>query len=406
PRHYCVVESPVVRNEAGEVEFDKNGQAKLIHADLDIRLASADQAPFPLYPGEVLRQPVTPLKVVPANSALRLKAVLDFDDETTKEQRKAGDEWLFEGPATYIPRKEVSVEEQIRATVIGSNQAIRLCAKKEITDRNGQRRVTGEEWLVKKTGAYLPLAYETVVSVENAYVLTDKKALHIRALKTFTDDFGKERMNGEEWLVTHTDTETHILSVYEQLVAVVDVITLNSRQYCVILDPVADGKPQLGRKKLVVGEKSFFLQPGEKLENGIQDVYILGEDEGVILKCIETFEDQQAGTTRNPGDRWMIRGPTEYIPPTQVEVLTRRKALPLDENEGIYVRDIKTGRVRAVVGETYMLTQDEELWQKELPKQVEDLLSRDPLAERNVPTRNQGSDKSQQQGTTTQASGA
>ena len=63
-------------------------------------------------------------------------------------------------------------------------------------------------------------------------------------------------------------------------------------------------------QKLVVGEKSFFLQPGEKLENGIQDVYILGEDEGVILKCIETFNDEQAGTTRNPGDRWMIRGPT------------------------------------------------------------------------------------------------
>jgi major vault protein len=43
--------------------------------------------------------------------------------------------------------------------VIGSNQAIRLNAKKEIIDRAGQRRVTGEEWLVKKTGAYLPLAY-------------------------------------------------------------------------------------------------------------------------------------------------------------------------------------------------------------------------------------------------------
>ena len=84
--------------------------------------------------------------------------------------------------------------------------------------------------------------------MENAYVLTDKKALHLRALKTFTDDFGKERMNGEEWLVTHADTETHTLNVYEQLVAVVDVITLNSRQYCVILDPVAHGKPQLGKK--------------------------------------------------------------------------------------------------------------------------------------------------------------
>ncbi|CAF0830342.1 unnamed protein product [Rotaria sordida] len=401
PRHYCVIESPVVRNEAGEVQFDKNGQAKLIHADLDIRLAQPDQAPFPLYPGEILRQPVTPLKVVPANSALRLKAVLDFEDETTHEQRRAGDEWLFEGPATYIPRKEVSVEEQIRATVIGSNQAIRLCAKKEIIDRAGQHRVTGEEWLVKKTGAYLPLAYETVVSVENAYVLTDKKALHLRALRTFTDNFDKQRMNGEEWLVTLADTETHILSVYEELVNVVNVITLTSRQYCVILDPVADGKPQLGKKKLVVGEKSFFLQPGEKLENGIQDVFILGEDEGVILKCIEAFKDEQAKVNRNPGDRWMIRGPTEYIPPTQVEVVTRQKAIPLDENEGIYVRDIKTGCVRAVIGETYMLTQDEELWQKELPKQVEELLSRDALSERNVLTRNQTSDKSKSQQQTT-----
>jgi major vault protein len=89
---------------------------------------------------------------------------------------------------------------------------------------------------------------ETVVSVENAYVLTDKKALHLRALKTYTDDFGKERLNGEEWLVTHADTETHILSVYEQLVAVVDVITLNSRQYCIILDPIDGGKPQFGKK--------------------------------------------------------------------------------------------------------------------------------------------------------------
>ena len=32
-------------------------------------------------------------------------------------------------------------------------------------------------------------------------------------------------------------------------------------------------------------------------------------------------------------------------------------ALPLDENEGIYVPDIKTGRVRAIIGETYMLSQ-------------------------------------------------
>ncbi len=59
-----------------------------------------------------------------------------------------------------------------------------------------------------------------------------------------------------------------------------------------IINPIgADGKPQLGKKKLVKGEKSFFLQPGEKLESGIQDVYVLGEDEGLILKCLEGFDD-------------------------------------------------------------------------------------------------------------------
>ena len=49
---------------------------------------------------------------------------------------------------------------------------------------------------------------------------------------------------------------------------------------------------------------------------------------------------------------------------------------------GIYVRNVKTGKVRAVSGVTYMLTQDEELWEKELPEAVEELLAigRDPLA--------------------------
>ena len=77
-----------------------------------------------------------------------------------------------------------------------------------------------------------------------------------------------------------------------QVIGVVDITTLTNRQYCVILDPVGeDGKPQLGQKKLIKGEKSFFLHPGEKLENGIQDIYIMGEDEGLILKANETFKD-------------------------------------------------------------------------------------------------------------------
>lgn len=47
----------------------------------------------------------------------------------------------------------------------------------------------------------------------------------------------------------------------------------------------------------------------------------------------------------------------------------------MDKNEGIYVRDIKTGTVRAVSGETYMLSSQEELWEKPLSAEVEELLS-------------------------------
>ena len=327
PRHYCVIENPVVKlkYKGNEVELDENGIAKLAFADLEIRFSCQ---PFPLYPGEILKQNITPLKIISANSALRLKAILDFEDENSVK-RIAGDEWLFEGPGTYIPRKEESVEEKINALVIKPNQAIKLRARKEFSDRNGIKRVTGEEWIVKQTGAYLPNAYESIIGLVDAYVLTEKRALHLRANCTFIDDFNKKRLNGEEWLITCADTDTYIPNVYEEVVNVVMVTTLNSRQYTVILDPVdSTGKSQMGKKRLVKGEKCFFLQPGEKLENGIQDIYVLMADEGLILKCIDYFEDELK-VRRVPGDRWIIKGPTEYVPPVECEIVSKRKAIPL-----------------------------------------------------------------------------
>lgn len=52
----------------------------------------------------------------------------------------------------------------------------------------------------------------------------------------------------------------------------------------------------------------------------------------------------------------MIRGPAEYVPPVEVEVIMKRTAIPLDENEGIYVRDIKTGKVGVTHIYIYILT--------------------------------------------------
>ena len=127
---------------------------------------------------------------------------------------------------------------------------------------------------------------------------------------------------------------------------------------------------------------SFFLKPGEQLKQGIQSIDVLADDEALLLQAIEAFEDTEPSemsasddgvvvtTSRVPGDRWMVYGPRDYIPPVEVEILEKRRKIPLDENEGIYIRNINTGVVTAVVGETYLLSPHEELWEKELPIEV------------------------------------
>lgn len=158
---------------------------------------------------------------------------------------------------------------------------------------------------------------------------------------------------------------------------------LTKLQYCLVLDPVGeDGKNQFGTRQLRKGECSFFLLPGERLEGGIQNVYVLGQEEALLLKANEKFVDavSEPGKQiqRTPGDLWMITGPADYVPSVEVQVIEKRKSIPLDENEGIYVRDIKTGKVRTVAGQTYLLKAHEELWEKELPQEVESLLNQNP----------------------------
>jgi major vault protein len=368
PRHYVVIANPAERDAKGAVVLDKHGQTVIRFGDEEIRF---EQDPFPLYPGEKMVGRVTPLQVVAPNQALRLKAIRDFYDELANVNRVAGDEWLFEGPATYKPRVEVQVVEIIRATVITVNQALKLRARQHCTDRHGNRRKAGEEWLHRDKGAYLPGVDEVVVEKLEALVLTDRVALHLRAKFTFVDSQGVQRKAGEEWMVTSADETSHIVDVNEELVKKVDVTVVSSRQYCVVVDPfdAATKKTRLGQKELRRGPATFFLYPGESIEVH-KFVHVLGEEEALLLRATE------AGEGHEPGDRWMVYGPLEFVPSVTVEIVERRRAIPLDTTEGIYVRDIKSGRVYTVQGKSYMLKPNEELWEKDLPDVVEEILAR------------------------------
>lgn len=91
------------------------------------------------------------------------------------------------------------------------------------------------------------------------------------------------------------------------------------------------------------------------------------------MRAEETHKEED-GTLRNAVDRWMVFGPFRYIPPVEVFIIQKRKSIPLDINEGIYVRDNREGSIRSICGKTYMLQEHEELWSMPLDETVEELL--------------------------------
>jgi len=325
-----------------EVVTDKFGQVKLRHGDKEVRL---EQDPFPLCPGEKLSGSIQPLRVIEENTALRLKSLREFEDKFAVEgkpiRRKAGDEWLFKGPGTYIPQVEVEVVETVKAIILKPDQALKVKARDSCTDYKGAKRKAGEEWIVKLEGAYLPGVYETVVETLNAVVLTPKNALHLRAIRTFVDQHagGVERKAGEEWLVTMDQSEVYIPGVDEVITKQVTITVLSKRQWCIIANPVGDdGRPLLGTRKLVKGERSFFLKPGEVFEGAIRDVIVLGPDEALWVKAREAFEDKSGprSAKRRPGNKWLVYGPGEYWPPLEVDVGAVQRAFLKIEALGIY----------------------------------------------------------------------
>ncbi|XP_019849376.1 PREDICTED: major vault protein-like isoform X4 [Amphimedon queenslandica] len=381
PGHYCRVEHPIDINKPivdGKLYELRFGHREIrLHGD-----------PFPLFPGERLPESgsatdysraIKRLPTIKADHGIHLSALVDMEETDTAPARKAGDEWQLRGPLTYLPKPEEQVVKMVSPIIITPGHAVRLRARQAFTDAKGIYRCTGEEWLVRDIGAYLPDVYEEVVEEVDAYTLTPNNALHIRANCNFTDQFGRGRRIGEEWLVKYDDTESYIPDVTEEVVNEVQLTVLSHHQYCVVVNPLGDdGRPRLGCRELRKGPKTFFLHPGEKFERGIQDAIILESDEALLVTAQEEFDDvteDGSKVHRTPGDRWMIHGPTDYIPRTEIGNIQRRKATPLNENEGIYVRNVQSGQVRAILGpQSYLLQAAEELYEKELTPLAEEIL--------------------------------
>jgi major vault protein len=289
PLTYIEINNPVTRNKDGELVYDKYGQVKLRHGDSEIRTVMDCTEPFPLYPGESVSK-CDKIITIPRDHAARLEWIRNFHDEEAKVDRVAGDEWLIFGPSLYIPKIEVKLDKILQPEIIRTNQALKIRARKNCKDHLGNPRKAGDHWLIRSKGFYIPGIDEEVIEKLNAFIITEQFALHVRAKKWFTDAYGIERKDADEWLITSDLSTTHIIDVDEEYVAEIPITVLNEDEFCYIEDPVNEkGVNQLGKRIMRSGPTSFFVKPGEKIDEGIKKVYILSEDEALLLKANETF---------------------------------------------------------------------------------------------------------------------
>lgn len=398
PRHYCVIRNPIVQNEDGTPVFDDHGEVKVrfgetqvrVQDDLGIHQFKTYKDPFPLYPYEVIEEQVKKCTILKDNEALRLKAIRPFKDERFGGiERFPEDTYQILGPSTYYPFVEEEVVEKVKAFIITNDMVVVLEAIRDTFDSNGTERRAGERWLHTEPGSFIPTVDVTIVDYRQPKVITEKKCIHLRALRTFKDAYGIKRRSGEEWLVTLDISERHLVAPQEEFVGDVQITALSSTEYCYVVNPMKkDGTHRFGEKELRKGECQFFLNPGEYLESGFNQIYVLEENDCLLLKAKSSFEEteefagfnreenkEEKGKVRKAGETWMIRGPCNFIPTVNIEILEKRQALPLGDNEGVYVRSKRTGEVRLEKGkQTFILKPDEVLWEKELTSDLEALI--------------------------------
>lgn len=378
PNTFIRIKNPVCKKNGvvvNEILNDKPSKlAKVRFGDEEVRAFNQYSMPFPLYPGEEIVDAIKEAIILTDTQALRLVATRNFMDPYFKVAREVGNEWILPGPLVYIDLIEADVCEQIDAKIIKHNLALRVKAKKDFKDRNGVDRISGEEWIIRKPGLYIPSAAEEIVKTEIPYLLSDTKAIILEATSNFVDIYGIQRNVGQKWTLTNETTGLHIPDVYEKVLQIIDKIILNKWQYCRIMNPYRDGAHFYGAIEIRKGVCSFFLQPDEVLVNNkIEDVEILSKDEALLVMCKETFTDED-DVKRTSGERWLIKGPRSYIPSVEIDIIDRRSRIYLSEFEGIYVRDIHSGDVKLVTNTSYLLEAHEELWNKQVPREVELLL--------------------------------
>lgn len=247
-----------------------------------------------------------------------------------------------------------------------------------LLDDHGQARLAVGDREVRVGPTAFPLYPGEVLEgdVQAEFVLGVYDALKLRALTGF-DDGGRRREAGDEWLVRGPGRSIPRKEV--RVVSREKAHILRETEYCVVLNPIdrRTGRIQEGRRRVIPGPDVFFLEPGEELEGDIRKKHVLNERQGLKLVALDDFVEPIPGGTaaRRAGDMWIIRGPQTYVPNEKVQILHEVPVLSLGQGEGLYVRDLRTGKVMLVEGPCqFMPEAHQELHEKRLSPDAEAIL--------------------------------
>ena len=177
-------------------------------------------------------------------------------------------------------------------------------------------------------------------------------------------------------------------------------VVLGPKNFCILFD--ADGNPRIvrGPARVFPGPHDRFLHRGSRRR--VYDAYELGENQALWLRIIAPITREELGKRLpagftldqeryNAGHELLVRGrPSVFFPFIEAEVIHPNtgephvgndhdeviiQAIGIDQKSGIYVRDLRTGMVNMVRGETTRLVD---------PRSEEHVLRRIPVAQWNL----------------------
>ncbi|MBW2461641.1 MAG: hypothetical protein JRH11_08335 [Deltaproteobacteria bacterium] len=154
-----------------------------------------------------------------------------------------------------------------------------------------------------------------------------------------------------------------------QRAEVVDGHSLRQDEYLIVRvydDTFAEDLPPIGTEIIVRGtERSFYVPRSgfEVIPEGgryVRKAWRMEQSSGLHLRVVAPFEagadDQLPQGDYASGQDVFLSGREGFFFPTEsVVVVGAVSAVPLAENEGIYVRDIRSGAIRVAMGATAFL---------------------------------------------------